>query len=139
MRVLGDRVLVAIRPEPDEIETAGGLVLARDPDIIRTPTQGIVVQLGERSGAVDREEVLSILDGLRHLRVSPPSQAIAAYYEQVRGLIKALGPAPFDVQVGDCVLFTRFVGEEVTEGDLTYLILRESEIIGIVEPKKEAA
>ncbi len=38
-----------------------------------------------------------------------------------------------EVKVGDRVIFSKYAGTEVTVGDKEYLILRESDILAIVE------
>jgi chaperonin GroES len=40
---------------------------------------------------------------------------------------------PLDVQVGDRVLFGKYAGTEIQIGDEQFLIMREDEILGIVE------
>jgi chaperonin GroES len=40
---------------------------------------------------------------------------------------------PLELKVGDQVLFGKYAGTEVKLGDEEYLILRESEVFGIVE------
>lgn len=132
MRVIGDRVLVALPPEVDEVTTASGLVLVRDPDKYQTPTRGIVVALGEKSGAVNLEQACAIVGDIQGFQ----DCVLAA---DVCEALRALEPAPFDVEVGDCVIFPRASGEEIEQDGIQYVILRESEIIGIVEPKASAA
>lgn len=129
IRVRGARVLVQLPPREDGPRTTdSGLVLVRDPDLIRTPTRAIVVQVGEKSGTVDLDDVLAVLDELQD----------ATPAAEVRDAMKALAPAGFDVQVGDCVLFSTFAAlEEITFGGADYAILHESEIIGVVEPLKK--
>lgn len=41
-----------------------------------------------------------------------------------------------DVKVGDRVIFEKYAGTEVELDDETYLILRESNILGIISTKK---
>ena len=41
--------------------------------------------------------------------------------------------APLDVKKGDKVLFSKYVGTDVKVGDEEYLILREDDILGVVE------
>ena len=41
--------------------------------------------------------------------------------------------APLDVKKGDKVLFSKYGGTDVKVGDEEYLILREDDILGIVE------
>jgi chaperonin GroES len=40
---------------------------------------------------------------------------------------------PLDVKVGDTVLFGKYSGTEVTIDDQEYLIVREDEVLGVVE------
>src|SRR5689334_686861 len=58
MRILGNRVLVALPPKEQETKTESGLVLVRDPDR-KQQTRGVVVALGERRGVVDVDDVRS--------------------------------------------------------------------------------
>ncbi len=137
IRILGDRVLVALPPSEDETVTASGIVLMKDPDKIRTPTRGIVMQLGEKSRIVDLDDVRSAIHDYL-LEHEDRLGSADVLYDELDQLMVSLAPT-FDVQVGDCVLFHPWVGEEIHDGEITYVVLRESEIIGIVEPKKEAA
>lgn len=45
---------------------------------------------------------------------------------------------PLDVQVGDTVLFAKWSGTEVKLDGQDYLILKESDVLGIVSSKKAA-
>lgn len=58
------------------------------------------------------------------------------------GEVLAVGPGrygeddervPMDVKVGDIVLFAKYAGTEVKIADTKYLILKESDILAIVE------
>lgn len=121
IRIVGPRVLVALAPNVERT-TDSGIILARDPEL-RAHTQGIVMQLGEKSGTVDIDEVLAIV-----------LERSDDYY----GDIKRLAPAPFDVAVGDMVLFPPSVGELFEQDGIRYLILAEQDIIGVVEQKEAA-
>ncbi len=64
------------------------------------------------------------------------------------GEVLAVGPGaltedgkrlPMDVKVGDRVLFAKYAGTEVKIGDQEYLILRQSDILAIVEREPAAA
>lgn len=130
IRVIGDRVLVALPPDVDEIVTASGLVLVKDPDRFSTPTRGLVVALGQRAGIVDIDAaVVAVVDVL----------AEGGRELDVKRALEGLQAAPFEVQLGDCVIFPRSVGELIHDGEIDYVILRESEILGIVEPTKDKA
>lgn len=130
MRVLGDRVLVALPPVVDEITTASGLVLVKDPDRFHTPTRGIVVALGEKLGTVDLADVLATLD--------EQERADEWMYDEIVRAVSSLASAPFDVQLDDCVLFPASAGEEIEEDGIRYVILRESDILGVLEKETAA-
>jgi chaperonin GroES len=60
------------------------------------------------------------------------------------GKVIAVGPGKLseegkrlsmDVKVRDKILFGRYAGNEVRIGDKEYLIMRESEVLGILNPK----
>lgn len=68
-----------------------------------------------------------------------------------QGKVLAVGPGakdengkriPMDVSVGDVVLFTQWAGSEIKVDGKDFLVLKESDVIGIVEgadSKKKAA
>lgn len=129
IRVLGPRVLVALPPEEEEVTTESGLILMRDPDKVKTPTRGIVVALGEKTGTVDVDEVLATLDEMER-------EGNWLYDETVRA-VKHLASAPFDVAVGECVIFSRSSGESYEADGVEYVVLMESDILGVI-PKAES-
>ncbi|HUU56559.1 MAG TPA: co-chaperone GroES [bacterium] len=43
---------------------------------------------------------------------------------------------PLDVKAGDSILFGKYAGNEVTIGDEEYLIMREDDVLAIVEEEK---
>jgi chaperonin GroES len=45
---------------------------------------------------------------------------------------------PLDVKAGDAVLFSKWSGTEVTIDGVEYLVVKESDIMGIVEGQKKA-
>lgn len=58
------------------------------------------------------------------------------------GKVLAVGPGvrndqgdrrPLDVKMGDRVLFAKYAGTEIKYNDIKYLILRESDILAVVE------
>jgi chaperonin GroES len=75
----------------------------------------------------------------------------AAQEKPSQGEIIAVGPGgrdesgkliPIDLKVGDRVLFGKWCGSEVTLEGVEYLIMKESDIMGVVEgtvAKKKAA
>ena len=46
---------------------------------------------------------------------------------------------PLDVKAGDRILFGKYSGTEIKIDDLEYLIIREDEVLGIIEAAKQAA
>ena len=68
-----------------------------------------------------------------------------------QGMVIAIGPGgrdesgkliPIDVKVGDRILFGKWSGTEVKIDDVEYLIMKESDIMGVLvegEAKKKAA
>ena len=160
MRVLGDRVLVALPPREEAQDeatgytylphqtTESGLILAKPSNSyqVERASRGIVYQVGRKHGLLTFD---SVMERLRDAR-----NEIAEHEdregERTRGLTEIdlviesfadLAPAPFEVSVGDCVLFPPSAGELVSQDGIDYVILRESEILGIVEPitRQEAA
>jgi len=58
------------------------------------------------------------------------------------GEVVAVGPGrlldngtrvPIDLKVGDRILFSKYAGNEVKLDDVEYLIMRESDILGVIE------
>ena len=46
---------------------------------------------------------------------------------------------PLDVKVGDRILFGKYSGTEIKVDDNEYLIVREDEVLGVLESAKSAA
>ena len=46
---------------------------------------------------------------------------------------------PLDVKAGDRILFGKYSGTEIKVEDQEYLILREEEVLGVIESAKHAA
>ena len=46
---------------------------------------------------------------------------------------------PLDVKAGDRILFGKYSGNEIKIDDVEYLILREEEVLGVIETAKAAA
>ena len=46
---------------------------------------------------------------------------------------------PLDVKAGDRILFGKYSGTEIKIDDVEYLILREEEVLGVLEAAKSAA
>jgi chaperonin GroES len=46
---------------------------------------------------------------------------------------------PMDVKAGDRILFGKYSGTEIKIEDVEYLIIREDEVLGIIEAAKQSA
>jgi chaperonin GroES len=46
---------------------------------------------------------------------------------------------PLDVKAGDRILFGKYSGTEIKIDDVEYLIIREDEVLGIIEAAKQSA
>jgi chaperonin GroES len=66
----------------------------------------------------------------------------AAAEKPVQGVVKAVGKGkilengevrPLDLKVGDKVLFGKYAGTEVKLDEVIYLLLREEEILAVIE------
>jgi chaperonin GroES len=57
-----------------------------------------------------------------------------------RGRVNDKGEVfPLDVQVGDTVLFGKYTGTDIKIDNIEYLILREEEVLGVVQGVLEPA
>lgn len=137
MQLLGDRVLVALPPSEEKVSPAG-LVLVTDPDRLETPTRGIVMQLGRKSNTCDLDDVRSEVHTYFVERDSFPAIG-RELGDEIDRVLMRLAPAPFDVQLGDCVIFGLGAGQAFDHDGIDYVILREAEIIGIVQEQKGQA
>lgn len=150
IRVLGDRVLVLLPPAEVEQDAAtgyaflprdvteSGLILARSPHAYDAEgqTRGIVAKLGDKGRVVDLDDVRAevnefFLEQVGEVRNDQDAIVLGVNLDRV--LMRML-PAPFEVQVGDCVLFSPSDGERVDYDGQRYVFLREAELLGIVEP-----
>ncbi len=66
----------------------------------------------------------------------------SATEKPIRGEVTAVGPGkildngdkrPIDVKVGDTVLFGKYSGTEIKLGDEELLVMREEDIMGVIE------
>lgn len=131
IRILGDRVLVALPPKATEVQHESGLTLVRDPEL-RTETRGIVVAIGEKSQDVKLDDVLECITAIHD-----QEPGLINWHQYVPHVLKKLRPAPFDVAVNDCVIFAPSAGELIEDDYLRYVILRESDIIAVIEPYRD--
>ena len=57
----------------------------------------------------------------------------AAKEKPQRGKIEAIGSEVKNVKVGDTILFDKYSGSKITMDSQVYLILKEEDILGIIE------
>ena len=50
-----------------------------------------------------------------------------------KGVVEAVGSEVKDVKVGDTVLFDKYSGSKVNIDEVEYLIVKEEDILGVVE------
>jgi len=69
----------------------------------------------------------------------------SAAEKPIKGKVIAVGPGkildngerrPVDLKVGDTVLFGKYSGTEVKMNDEEYLVMREDDIMGVIDGKK---
>lgn len=149
IRVLGDRVLVALPPKEHVQEsatgytyqegqtTASGLILAKPADTfnVELATRGIVVQLGYKSNTVDLDDVRASV----HEYFLDGEWDGAHVKDDVDRLLMKMQPAPFDVDLGDMVLFPPSAGDQIHQDGVDYVVLHETDIIGVVDPLNQAS
>lgn len=162
IRLIGPRVLVALEPDKSERDdaigmeyqdkgrTASGIILAAPSDQydVEPHSRGIVVQLGEKSNTCDLDEVRSEVhsffvsqeQAVREVDGDPARGNIRMLGDMLDIRLMGLAPAPFDVQVGDCVIFPPSAGIRLTGlgDDITYVELKESDIWAVIEPNEAA-
>lgn len=175
IRVLGDRVLVALEPKETHVEPSTGMnyreerrsesgliVLAQPTEHvdIETQTRGIVVALGcdvslrvrmrsalagiEWSGDVHEDAacpfcyaVKAGLPACGDYKAEPPeTHKECCEWSELMALTEDW--AEHDVAVGDCVLFSPSAGQTIPYDGVDYVLLREADILAVVEPVTEA-
>lgn len=139
LRVLGDRVLV--KPDvnsnaPEQLES--GIVLAKSlaaavtgSDPTNSVHRGTVIAVGnprhplylEASGMADRIDKISAPDIEFDL------------LDDAANMLRDLVLRQPCVAVGDDVLFSHDAGQETTIDGETYIIMREDELLAVVEPE----
>lgn len=129
IRIVGPRVLVLLPPNETETMTASGIVLVKDPEL-RTKTRGIVVAVGRKTGQVSVEKVCALIQD----ECQQPRKAA-----EVIAAVRKLQPPPFDVRVEDVVIFPVAAGDRIDLDGHSYVIVDETDILGILEPLAKGA
>jgi co-chaperonin GroES (HSP10) len=143
LKVLGDRVLV----KPDVLDNApeqhGGLYLAKSlaaavtgEDTSTSLCRGTVVAVGNPKHPLAQEAQILALKLQKVYAVDVTEEgAIADAAHMLMDLVRR---APC-CAVGDDVLFSHDAGQEITLDRDTYVLMKESELLAVIEPEKEAA
>ena len=50
-----------------------------------------------------------------------------------RGVVESIGSEVKDIKVNDEILFDKYSGSKITIADVEYLIIKEEDVLGIVE------
>jgi len=160
IRIIGDRMLVALPPKDVEQdadtgftfnkkgESPSGIIIAKPTEQydVEAATRGIVMQLGEKRGFVAIDQVLDAMRDYRQKEVDRLTAEKGGTWwltfspeSHMPEVLSALSPAPFDVAVGDCVVFAPSSGEQFVLDGINYVILREADVLGVLAPLSEVA
>ena len=128
MRPIGPRVL--IKPEAQAEQTESGLALVEH----RKPaTAGTVVATGVMTHPL-RADALQMASRLRNcVEVCDPDEISPDVLEQAASLVLSATAREPEVKPGDYVLYSWQSGQELQVDDETYIILREDEILAVLE------
>lgn len=143
LRVLGPRVLV--RPDIDSREpeaTESGVVIAKSMaaavtgmDPVVSYSRGTVISVGSPRHPF-REEALDLACRIKKLSATSYDSS-QTNYELLRDTAQLLGDLVWRepcVSIGDDVLFSYDSGQEIQIAHDTFIILKEDELLGVVDP-----
>lgn len=133
LRPIGDRVIIKPLQNPDQ--TDSGLLLPENRTERYLDMQGIVVAVGPC--AHPRKHEADQLACLIERRQAAIGQVGSPEHEAATMLRDLVAREPA-VKVGDHVLFSWKDGQEVTIDDDTYLMMRESDILAVLEEEVPA-
>lgn len=125
LQPLGDRIL--IRPEENPTQTESGLHLVEE---AQPETSGVVVAVGNGIPHPRRDEALEMARDV----IAADSMGFGYDTNDIAAMLRELTASKPLVAVGDTVLFSYKAGQEIQiEGEPRYLIMRESDILAILE------
>ena len=146
LKVLGDRVLIRPDTLANAPEQHGSVFLAQSmaaavtgEDATTSVSRGTVVALGtprhplwhEAEALARKVETFFAHDGW--------TQAVRDIVSDAAHMLRDLVRKQPAVLVGDDVLFSHDAGQEITLDGETYVLMREDELLAVIEPEKEAA
>ena len=128
LRPLGDRVLIKPTPNPEQTESGLWLSEHRKPE-----ESGTVIAVGTQAHPrkQDAEDLAQFLD--TKLRSVCQCGLVDCWYCMGPALVRDIVRRGPIVQVGDVVLFSWAVGQEILIDDERYLLMRESDILAVCE------
>jgi co-chaperonin GroES (HSP10) len=129
LRPLNDRVLIKPHVNPDETES--GLILPETRADRYTEMQGTVVAVGRATHPrkADAENLAARLDVISGWACNFDDETTTTAATLLRDLVRR---EPI-VKEGDDVLFSWSVGQEVTIDDERYLLMREDDLLAVLE------
>lgn len=130
LRPLGDRVL--IKPAKSPNETASGLLLPEDRAEQYAEMQGTVIAVGTPRHPL-KDDAEDLASRLRDNFVIDDQFKLASTLLSASDLLCDLVRREPCVNVGDDVLFSWSVGQKVTVDDEEYLLMRESDLLAVLE------
>jgi chaperonin GroES len=120
LRPLNDRVLIKPHKNPDVTET--GLILPEQRSEQYMEMQGTVIAVGRQTHP-KQQAAFDLADDIkRH-----------GYSDGAANLIRSLVRKTPVVKAGDDVLFSWTAGQEITVEDDRYLLLREDDLLAVLE------
>ena len=143
LKVLGDRVLIRPDTLANAPEQHGSVFLAQSmaaavtgEDETTSVCRGTVIAVGTPRHPLkeEAEALADKLDGASTWDVCDDER-----FEDAAHMLRDLVRRHPAVLVGDDVLFSHDAGQEITLDGETYVLMREDELLAVVEPEKEAA
>ena len=145
LKVLGDRVLIRPDTLANAPEQHGSVFLAQSmaaavtgEDETTSVSRGTVVALGTPRHPL-KEEAEALATKAQLLVWDRRSCEMDAVIEDAAHMLRDLVRRQPAVLIGDDVLFSHDAGQEITLDGETYVLMREDELLAVIEPEKEAA
>ena len=86
------------------------------------------------SGTATAVQVVMVSDHVQVQKIEKGDDPSPEVSGTKKGVVIATGLGAMDVKTGDQVLFSKFAGTEISIDGVEYLIMREEDILGVIEP-----
>ena len=86
------------------------------------------------SGTATAVQVFMVSDHIRVQKIEKADDPSPEVSGTKKGFVIAKGPGTLDVKNGDQILFSKFAGTEISIEGAEYIILREQDVLGVIEP-----